>query len=239
MNSMEHININTSQNVNIEHDAASIGDRMLAHLIDYLVFFGYFLILLLLSSFSFNYETSVMIILLLPVLCYDIFFEYFFNGQSLGKKVAKIKVVRLDGSSPTLANLLIRWIFRIIDNILVWGSVAVITLICNSRGQRLGDIAAGTAVVKSSRKIHFSDSSFFVAPEDYVPVFSEVQVLSEKDINTVKELYLFSIRNGNALSKELLSKTRGILEKKMNISPKMETLSFFQTILKDYSYFNR
>ena len=238
-NVMDHLRINTSQNVDIENDVASIGDRMLAHLIDYCVFFAYFMIIFAIMSFSFNHETSVIILMFLPMLFYDLLFEYFFNGQNLGKKVAKIKVVRIDGTPASFGNYLVRWIFRIADNVIIWGTVSVITLIFNGRGQRLGDIAAGTTVIRMSRKVTLAEAVFVTIPDGYTPVYPAVKQLSEKDIETLKEVIRYYRHNTYSPFSEFADRTRNALEKKLNVKAQQTSLQFFNTILMDYSYFNR
>jgi len=237
--SMDHLEINTSQNVVIEHDVASIGDRMLAQLIDYCVFFGYFLIVVLLDTLLLGNITFVNILLCLPVLFYDLFFEYFYNGQNLGKKVARIKVIRMDGAPATFGNYLIRWLFRIVDNVLVWGAVSVITIIINGKGQRLGDIAAGTTVIRLTKKSKLATPVFVNIPDDYKPVYPTAQYLTEKEIEIINDVLQYYRKNKYFNNPQYGDRTRDALEKKMKIKPQQFTLDFFQTILMDYNYFNK
>ncbi len=236
---MEHLTINTSQNVEIEHDVASIGHRMLAHLIDYAIFFGYFLIIDLIMAFSLSHETTVIVLLLIPILLYDLLFEYFYNGQNLGKRIVRIKVVKLDGTPASFGNYLIRWVFRIVDNVLVWGAVSVITLIVNGRGQRLGDIAAGTTVIRISKKVTLSQTLFATVPENYVPVYPAVKLLTEKDIEIVKDVMRFYQNNNYYTNPELADRARTALENKIKMKTRQTTGDFFRTILTDYGYYNR
>ncbi len=236
---MDYLKINTSQNVDIEYNVASIGGRMLAHLIDYCIFFAYFILIFIIYKYTFDYEESVLILLLLPILFYDLFFEYFYNGQSLGKRIAKIKVAKLDGTPASFGNYLIRWLFRIVDNVILFGSVSVITLICNSRGQRLGDIAAGTTVICVSKKVTLADVVLVNVPEGYTPVYPAVKQLTEKDIETIKELLRFYRNNSYSRNSEYADRIRDALEKKMKVKVQQNTFYFFQTILMDYAYFNK
>ena len=78
----------------------------------------------------------------LPTTFYSLIFEIAMNGQTPGKYLNKIRVVKIDGSKPTLGSYLTRWLLRIIDIWFFTGSVAVFTILFNGKGQRLGDIAA-------------------------------------------------------------------------------------------------
>jgi len=237
---MENLRITTSQNVEIEHNIASIGDRMLAHLLDYCFFFGYFLFILFIFSFSFEHYEALLIILLLPIVFYDLFFEYFFNGQSLGKMIAKIKVVKLDGTPASFGNYLLRWLFRIIDNLLISGAIAVITLIISNKGQRLGDIAAGTTIIKLSKKITLADTSLVSVPKEYTTVYPSVSVLSEQDISTIKEvLNFYKLNTYQTHNAHIAQKAKTAIENKMNIKSQQLPIAFFKTILSDYYYLNR
>ena len=90
---MENLNINTVQNVEIENKIAGVGDRILAYMFDMLVFMGYFLFLGLISYITdTTFETvSIIVLILFPYGFYDLIAETFFNGQSFGKKVMKIR----------------------------------------------------------------------------------------------------------------------------------------------------
>ncbi len=237
---MEEIRITTSQNVEIEHNVASIGGRMLAHLIDYCVFFSYFMIIFAISSFNFKNELAMLIILILPIIFYDLFFEYFFNGQSLGKMVARIKVVRLDGAPASFGNYLVRWLFRIIDNLMIGGAVSILSIILSGKGQRLGDIAAGTTVIKISKKVTLNDTTFVSVPKEYTPVYNSVSILSEQDIQTIKEvLNYYKINAYKPQNAFFAQKAKSAIEKKMNIKSELQPLPFFKTLLTDYYFLNK
>jgi uncharacterized RDD family membrane protein YckC len=102
---MDNIRIQTTQNVDIEYEAASIGDRILATLLDYLFFIAYVLlitiVLVVLNGFKAPNQI-LFFVLLLPILFYDLLCEVFFDGRSFGKMIMHIKVVKLDGSRSEL-----------------------------------------------------------------------------------------------------------------------------------------
>jgi uncharacterized RDD family membrane protein YckC len=68
----------------------------------------------------------------------------FTRGQSLGKRIAKIRVVKADFGTTTIINTLIRHLFDIVDLTLLMGVVVIFT---NTRKQRVGDVVAKTMVV--------------------------------------------------------------------------------------------
>ena len=109
---MQTIKITTSQNIDIDYQLADIGDRILARLLDYVVFAGLSIVVLIIfgifsglinyySDNGTNMGTYIMIGLwLLLCVLYDLICEIFFNGQSVGKRTMKIKVISLNGARP-------------------------------------------------------------------------------------------------------------------------------------------
>src|SRR5690349_24809901 len=101
---MQTIRVRTTQNVFIDYPLASIGDRIVAYLIDRLILFLYFMLViaLLMGMEAYEHETLLitlgLIFLVFPFIFYGLFFEIFMNGQTPGKNVMKIQVIRLDGT---------------------------------------------------------------------------------------------------------------------------------------------
>lgn len=233
---MENLQIQTSQNVEIEHNIASVGERMVAHILDYCFIFVYLFIVSLIEVLTKFNSIAFLLLLILPILFYDLFFEIVYNGQNPGKMIMKLKVVKLDGTSAGIGSYFLRWIFRIIDNILISGAIATITIIINGRGQRLGDIAAGTIVIRLTKKFNLSDTIHISLPLDYKPVFEEAKLLNENDIRIIKETIEFLKENpGSASFISVGDKAKQALEKKLNIRSQLAPVVFLQTLLKDYN----
>lgn len=88
--------------------------------------------------------------MVLNVLVWLLYFTYFegTTGQTLGKKIMGIKVVKENGDQPSFMDALIRTILRIIDGIAFY-LVGFIVILVSEKKQRLGDMAAGTIVVEA------------------------------------------------------------------------------------------
>jgi uncharacterized RDD family membrane protein YckC len=235
---MDNIQIQTTQNVKIEYEAASIGDRILATLLDYLFFLAYFfLVLIILTVINGLREPNIVLIiaLSLPVIFYDLLCETFFDGRSFGKMIMKIKVVKLDGTRADFGAYLIRWILRIVDTRLFAGGIALIAIILSDKGQRLGDMAAGTTVIKMKQKVQLSDTILNRVKPDYTIVFPEVSRLSDNDVAIIKEVIQMSMRTNN---REAIQKLALKTKSAMQVSTELPDNKFLMTVLQDYSHYN-
>ncbi|MBC7287208.1 MAG: RDD family protein, partial [Armatimonadetes bacterium] len=79
---------------------------------------------------------------------YFIIFEMLWNGQSPGKRAARIRVIRDDGTPITFVESAIRNLLRIVDFLPFYYGVGLLSILLSRRNKRLGDFAAGTVVVK-------------------------------------------------------------------------------------------
>ena len=238
---MENIRIQTTQNVEIEYQLASVGERVLASLLD-LVFMGAYLMIVVLVAtlMSAAARENLLIIYLLfslPVFFYDLICEIIFGGRSLGKMIMKIKVVKLDGTPAGLGAYLLRWFFRLVDIGLSSGSIALIVIVGTGRGQRVGDLAAGTTVIKTTQRAHIGDTILGNVRQkpDHIIVFPQVTRLSDNDIAIIKEVMLLCVRTNNmAAIERLAAKTRAVIE----VSTSMPPSQFLFNVVQDYNFYN-
>jgi len=245
---MQTIKVTTSQNIDIDYQLADLGDRILARLIDYGVFFGfYFIAIIILGIFAgyINYyngkgiNIGIFIILgswLISCVLYDLICEVFFNGQSVGKRAMKIKVISLNGARPRVGQYLLRWVFRIVDFGITAGSAAIISVALTDKKQRLGDMVAGTTVVNLSPKANFNELVFGPPPADYEPVYNQVTQLTDKDVVLIHDV----IRNFNRTrNSTLVYKLAMQLKSYLNVSYSREIneYQFLEIVLNDYNSF--
>ena len=240
---MQTVSVRTAQNVDIEYPVAGVGERMLAVMVDYIVIGVYFFLLVFLYAYfekSLKPHAVVYFILAgLPVITYDFLCETAFNGQSFGKMALRIRVVRIDGTQPSVGSYLIRWLLRLVDITLSSGAVAVITILINGKGQRVGDIAAGTAVIRLKSAVTIRDTILVPLDENYRPAFAEAKNLGERPVTIIKEALDFHKKNRRArAAEEVLTRAKGMLEEKMGMKSAMEPKEFLETVLKDYNYYN-
>lgn len=120
---MTQLSINTTQNVNINFTAASVGDRIFAQLLDILVMIAYIVVVgffLDITGLTTTIEAmdnwSIMAvygIIYSPIMFYTIVQESLWEGQTIGKRIMKTKVIKLDGYQAGFGDYLVRWLFRL------------------------------------------------------------------------------------------------------------------------------
>ena len=237
---MSQIQIQTTQNVALSFTPASVGDRILAHFIDWVIFIAWFLIFALLysgmgSSFSSGKIGIVVffVFMLLPVMLYDLLFEVFMNGQSLGKRAMNIRVLALDGTPPTLGAYIMRWMFRLVDTGIFGSMVALIVAAVNGKGQRVGDIAAGTAVVKLKQMVSLEQLKQEKIQDDYVPMFPEASLLSDRDVVTIRAVLKKGRDENNSL---LVCEAAQKVKEVIGVQTDMDNMKFLQQVLQDHTY---
>jgi uncharacterized RDD family membrane protein YckC len=238
---MERIKVETTQNVAIEYDIASVGDRIIATIIDGLIILGYLIILIILYN-SFIKESTpsgvfyFIIPMLIPFIFYHLLCEVFMNGQSFGKKAMKTKVIRIDGRQPTFGNYLLRWVIGLIERPpILLGFISLITVVINGKGQRLGDIAAGTTVIKLRQNQPLTALSFQKVEENYIPVFPEAAHLTDADANTIRQVLRLKPEENQMV---LMGKLATKLKEYLHIQSLLDNKKFLETLLRDFNKLN-
>lgn len=245
---MSELAINTSQNVNIKFTAASVGERMLASFLDLLIKFayaivvGYFILHLTGLSDAMNSMDSwssgaIVLVLIFPALIYSLVLESIFEGQTIGKKITKIKVVKIDGYQATFGDYFIRWLFRIVENNIMAGLIGLVAMIVSSKTQRLGDMAAGTAVITLKNKINISHTILEEIDAEYQPTYPLVIKLSDNDMRIIKETFNRALAQDDF---DMINKLVEKIGKVTGIQKKGESnRDFIKTLLKDYNYYTQ
>jgi uncharacterized RDD family membrane protein YckC len=245
---MSQLAIVTTQNVTINFEAASVGDRILAYVLDWLIKIAYaisvyyvFFVAVGIEDWANSLDNwsqiSVYIIFYFPVIFYSLLMESIFEGQTLGKKIMKTKVVKIDGYQATFGDYIIRWLFRLIDISTNSGMIGLIAMISTSKTQRLGDMAAGTAVISLQNKVNINHTILQEIQGDYQPIYPQVIKLSDNDVRIIKESFERSVKQRDY---QTLIKLREKIEQVAGITNKMgNDMDFIRTVLKDYNYYTQ
>ncbi len=249
---MRTVEITTTQNVAITYELANVGERIAAYLLDMLIVFGiYVLVWLVLSLSSYGSWLSsighliTFWIYLFPLalfFSYHLLMEGLASGQSLGKKIIGIRVLRADGKEASFSDYLLRAILQLIDIIFTTGMLAILLISSTQNSQRLGDMAANTLVVRLRAKqlFHLHDILKIEKIESYQPQYPQVRQLREQDMLLIKNVLLRVRKYPNKAHQDLVTDTVHHLVSLLEIStyPKDNT-AFLMTLIRDYIVLTR
>ena len=235
---MKSIEITTAHNIVVTYELASPMQRFLASLIDVMIQGLY---LMLIAALFSSYLSLLYIFGFLVLFFYHLAFEVFNEGQSLGKKLVKTRVVSAHGMTPSTEDFFLRWVFRLIDITLSLGSVGLISMLASPKNQRLGDLLAQTTVVRleASRGISLKNIEKLSAPTDEI-IFPEVVQYADKDMLLVKEALQRMRNNPNLENRKMVRDLREKISNDLgvDVSPG-ESVDFLYTVLKDYIVLTR
>jgi uncharacterized RDD family membrane protein YckC len=156
----DQLNIETPELVSIEFPLAGIGSRFIAILVDSLILGATFILLIFLAAFilpalnllgrkSASWGLGIFFLIIFLVFWgYFALFEAFNSGRTPGKRAAKIRVIHQSGRGVNFAEALARNLVRIIDYMPGFYGVGIAAMFMSRRSQRLGDMVAGTLVVR-------------------------------------------------------------------------------------------
>ncbi len=248
---MRSITFTTAQYVNIDYELANPFMRAVASFIDAVAFLIYFLIaynLFDFSFFSFERDSDMKVVIVsilfrLPWFFYSPIMEYFTNGRSLGKWILGIRVVTVNGETAGLREYFTRWVFRVVD---IWlgafGFLALLVSGTSERNQRLGDLMAGTVVIKKSNSVTYAltDVLNIKSLSNHEILYPGVTRFSDEDMmlikNTILRVRRFPSEENKRFAIDLANETAQLMGMDETPAKKME---FLQRVLQDYVVITR
>ncbi len=239
---MANLEINTAQNVNLDYKIVSVGERILAFLIDFFLFFVYFYLVELATeamdmALSDHWTVfGLQQLLLLPVMFYSLYMHILFDGRTVGKMALKTRVVKMDGNPARWSDYLVRWMLRLVDIWIFLGSIGLLFIIFSQRGQRVGDHAAGTVVISTKNRVKISHTVLEEIADDYQPTFLNVTQLTDKDVRLIKETYLIALQSHDHKTLNML---RQKVESILQTSSTLYDRPYIDTVLRDYNHFTQ
>lgn len=241
---MRTIDILTTQNVTINYELAEAKDRIFATFIDIIIqSIGLILLSMIFISGGILSEDYFLYFIVFPIL----FFYYFgseliMDGQTLGKRMLAIKVVKLTGTEPSINDYLMRWALRPIDIFFSLGSIGIMLVSSSEKAQRLGDIVANTTVIKinPTQKIHLADILNIRTLSNYEPVYPQVRSFTEPEMILLKEVMDKSLKYQNPSHENALEDACQLVKQRLNLEKiPSDRTSFIRTLIKDYVALSR
>lgn len=246
---MKQIDILTSNNVTIQYQLASLLQRGVAFLLDTVFLWVFYIILIyFIVGLAMGgvdeptvYWTIVIVFFIPAYVFYDLICEVFFKGQSAGKAIMSIRVVKANGQLAEPGDYFIRWAYRLVDVGMSLGGIAAIFISSSQNSQRLGDMAANTVVIKTKpeNRYHLRDI-LQLTKKDYEPTYPQVTSLSDEDLLLIKNAIDKVQSYPNDANKKFVLKLVKKTAELLNIEeiPKNK-ITFLKTLLKDYVMLTR
>jgi uncharacterized RDD family membrane protein YckC len=163
LRSIDKLTIDTPEQVALELPLAGIGSRSLACIIDsliqivlalliFLISYGLSLVFPESSDLIKNIELAVIILVIFFIFWgYYPLFEIIWNGQTPGKRIAGIRVIKDSGRPITPVESIGRNLVRIIDFLPIFYAIGLLCMMLNKRNKRLGDFVAGTLLIHDKK----------------------------------------------------------------------------------------
>lgn len=235
---MRNIDFRTSHNIVLSYPLATPFQRIMAYFIDLVIVYLFFIVSLLITGSN---EIALIILSTICFFLYHLTFELFAMGQSPGKMIMKMRVVALDGKTPSLKQYIIRWSFRLIDIGLTLGSLGIFAVYSSPLGQRIGDLLAGTTVV-STRHILSNNLSELekLNKTKRETKYAAVVQYTDEEMITVKKMLQRYKSNPNDDNGDLIVDLSQKIAKDLNItSISGNRVEFLENILSDYIILTR
>jgi uncharacterized RDD family membrane protein YckC len=156
--------VSTPERVAFQYPVAGLGSRFVAQLID-LLLMTVLLAILSLGAIGLGYviNDGALAFLIWDLASFCILFGYFivseavWSGQTLGKRTLHLRAVGDQGEPISVSQAVIRNLVRIVDFLPLFYGIGMIALFANGKGKRLGDLAAGTVVVREHDSVRLID----------------------------------------------------------------------------------
>lgn len=224
------IKIVNAQNVLIEYTRATLGNRILARIIDLVIWYALIIVGAIIAGATGSWVLGL--ILFLPIFFYTFLTETLSNGQTPGKKAMSLRVIARDGGKLTPIALLIRWVMLLIDLWLTQGVAGIISIVVSKNGQRLGDLTADTFVISTQKPAAGASLNKFIDKPDYEVIYPEAIQLSDTDIQTLRLV----LNNRKINRKPLIESAARKVETVLGIKAMDNDARFLQKIVLDNAY---
>jgi len=153
------LEVETPDHVVLRYDLAGAGNRGFAAVVDFLIASVIVFTALAILSWAGAFDQTsffvlgglTLIVTLVLIWAYFILLEWLWNGQTIGKRIFRLRVINEDGSPARFTAVLIRNLLRLVDFLPALYGVGVLVIVLSPKSQRLGDLAAGTYVVRAPR----------------------------------------------------------------------------------------
>ena len=153
------LEVETPDHVVLRYDLAGAGNRGFAAVYDFVIASVIVVTALIVLGIAGAFSGASLVVVggltliltLVLIWAYFILLEWLWNGQTIGKRAFHLRVINEDGSPARFTAVLIRNLVRLVDFLPAFYGVGVMVIVLSPKSQRLGDLAAGTYVVRAPK----------------------------------------------------------------------------------------
>jgi len=235
---MESIEINTAHNIVVTHELAGVFQRIAACSIDLFLLGTYSAIMA--SIFS-GFQALMYILVILVIFFYHLAFEIFNEGQSPGKQLVKLRVVSIQGMTPSLQDYFLRWIFRMVDITFSIGTLGILSIVSSSKNQRIGDLLARTTVIslRSRRPIDLASIQQLQKEQREIR-YPGIVRYSDTDMLLVKKTLQRFQKHPNPENTQMVQDLKNAICRDLSVElPGLKATEFLRQVLSDYIILTR
>jgi len=248
----------SAQHVLIDFEAASVFQRIAAYILDTVILSVYLFIAMMAIQFDDIFTDFgswlfyTLLFIKIPWIIYQPTMEYFTGGQTIGKMVLGIRVLKTNGERIGVKEVMTRWFFR---GDFLWISanyfilfIPVLNLIdaficgLSTNNQRLGDSLAGTIVVRNKSTQHYTlaDVLKIQSNENYTPKYPQVVRFTDEDMIYVKNCIQHYKRQKGKEIEHLITLIAAESARLIGLEKAPdESVKFLETIINDYVVLTR
>jgi uncharacterized RDD family membrane protein YckC len=262
----EEYAIDTPESVTFAYEVAGIGNRFIAALVDSIIIFVTLILLNILVLVGLDLlgdlsgpvaseEEAIswmggLIIALYALLNFLIFwgyyvlFEYLWNGQTPGKRLVKVRVLRVDGNPAGFIEVAIRNLVRVVDFLPSGYGLGLLIMFFNKQARRLGDFAAGTLVIKERSDVDLRSlivpalrpvtTPTTAADESLLLRYTNIRRLTAGDYELIQET--LNRRRNSRVTSDVVARLARVIAAKLEVDPPRapDAPAFLQEVLATY-----
>ncbi len=241
--------IETPEQIDVAYDIAGIGSRFLAALVDHILLalglaVGCVLVALVADLLQLGFDESIVLTLFgigvyLALCAYYIFWETIWNGQTPGKRLVGLRMVRTGGRPIGFLGSSIRNFIRLIDFLPVLYGLGIIVMFVDRRSRRLGDLAAGCIAIRERRPVTLDTLAAPAVDVAPLPAATSITIpnlhaLKREDYDIVQEFLLRRAALSAEARRKLSQQLVDGLQLRLGFPVQGDAETFLQLVAAEY-----
>jgi len=185
----DRVTINTPEGLDLELQLAGVGSRFIAACFDLFLQLIILVVVDIIVSVLIGGAVGAAVVILslfLVIWGYDVLFEVLADGRTPGKRLTHLRVVRASGVPVDLPASALRNLLRVIDGFAFLYMPGLICVLVTRRNQRIGDLAAGTLVIRDAARTTPPKATPTPTPVAFAAAHADVSAVTVEEMAAVR-----------------------------------------------------